>query len=174
MAPKKKTTDDIKKAKAEIGEGARAVGKAAENLLKVPMSDEHYRNEWGQTVSDVDSLDREFSEEASGNLMDYLRSKLQSGDTEVRVMQIGPDGRLTDVSDRVKPKDLGPEHVRGVQIEDGKTVPFGRNPQSREVAYQALRRILPELGANNGKSESLRRMEKILEESDQILEHWKK
>jgi hypothetical protein len=172
MAPKKKT--DVEKAKSEVGKSARAVGKAAEKLT-VPMNDQPFGRDWDQTVSDVDAMDREFSEAAvTGNLMDFLRSKLQSGDTEVRVMQVGPDGRLTDVSDRVTPKDLSPEHIRGVQIEDGKTVPFGRSPQSRDAAYQALRRILPELGANSGKSEAIRRMELILDESDKILEHWKK
>lgn len=184
MAPKKKTDVDVEKAKGKIAESARAVGKAAEKLT-VPMSDLHFGRDWDKASSDVDALDKEFNGEEAiqkEDIVDFLRSKLRSGEHEVRVLQVGPQGGLIDVSDRVRAQDLRPEDIGGIQTEDGKTVPLGRDPQNREAAYRALQEILPNLKERaswkprpqTGKSRSVREMELVLEESDKILEHWKK
>jgi hypothetical protein len=175
MAPKKKTKpDDIKAA-------TRIVGRAVDALRN--------GNEWDKTVNDVDAMDKAFGEEEvlqRESFINFMKDKLRSGEHEVRVMQIGPKGELIDVTDKVKAEDLKPEDIRGIQTDDGKTVSLGRNPQSREAAYQALQRMLPGLQPLpprlsgwtprpvSGKSESMRRMELILEESDKLLEHWKK
>ena len=182
MAPKKKT--DVKKAKDVVNDAAQALDRIAarnEAFLKRRNDDVFGKDTaWAQAQKDVDDLDRSFGEEEvvqKESFMDFLRSKLRSGETEVRVMQIGPDGRLIDVSDKVKAQDLKPEHIERIQTEDGKTLPLGRNPQSREAAMRLLQEILPDLRPASGSSstsESIRRMKLILDESDKILEHWKK
>jgi hypothetical protein len=195
MAPKKKIVpnNDVEKIKDEIVKGARAVGKAAEPLRKQPVLTvtDQYGNPWEQVVEDVDALDQEFGEEEvlqKESFMDFLQKKLKSGDTEVRVMQIGPRGELIDVSDKIKAGDLKPEDIRSIRDEDnGKTMPLGRDRQNREAAMRLLQEMVSGLQPPQrpsldgwkprpvkGKSESIRRMELILEDSDKILEHWKK
>lgn len=179
MAPKKKDEDDVKKAKGEIGKGARAVGKAANRLLgDLHFPDKDYAalndDDWDATVEDVDSLDNEFETE---NMLNKIMEKFERG-ASVRVMQIGPNGALTDVSDKVSPKDLRPEQISGIHTESGTTLT--RNPQNREAALKLLQELLPGLrpGLLNPpkgtQSTSIRLMEKALAESDKILEHWKK
>ena len=164
MAPKRKD-DDVTKAKEEVAKDARAVGKAADSLLRVPLSDAHFGEAWETTVKGVDELDQEFSKE---ELMNKLRQKMANGDAAVRVIQIGPDGRRTDVSDKVSSKE--PE-----------TPPLGRNPHTAEAALRLLQEMLPGVKLSNKGmfgsdtvSTSIRRMEEALTESDKILEHWKK
>jgi hypothetical protein len=191
MAPKKKeempplseSTRD--KLRAALEKDARNAAKAAGSLLRKPISasdkkfSDEYGNTWEQTVKDVDMIDKAFGEEEvlqKENFVDYLRGKLRSG-MEARVMQIGPNGELVDVTDRVK-ATLRPEDIGGIQTSDGKIARV-RNPQSREEAYELLRQAIPDLldtrlGAQDGKSDSIRRMESILEESNKILQHWKK
>ena len=175
-----KKDDELKNAKDKIADGARAVGKAADSLLRkpirVPMDDSAWGKEWEDTAAGVDALDEEFNKEES--IMNQLRSKYERGDVEVRVMQVGPNGRLTDVSDKVNPKDLRPEHIEGVQIEDGTTMPLSRNPQDREAALRLLSQIMPGLRLStqpkSTTATSIAKMEAALAESDRILEHWKR
>jgi hypothetical protein len=171
--------DDVKKAKDKINEGARAVGTAASRLAK-RIEEKHpevfgkAEEDWNQTIHEIDDLDTEFMTEEQA--VDRLRRKFES----VRVMQIGPNGVLTDVSDKVNPSDLRPEHIAGVQTEDGRTFPLGRTPQNREAALRFLQDIMPGLrlstgtSAKDSTSNSIRRMEAALAEGDKILEHWKK
>lgn len=172
----KKDEDAIKAAKDKIAEGARVVGKAANNLLRIPMDSDPFSKEWEDTAAGVDALDEEFNKE--DNIMNQLRSKYEQGDVEVRVMQVGPGGRLVDVSDKVNPKDLRPEHIEGIQVDDGSTMPLGRNPQNREAALRLLSEILPGLRLStqpkSTTSASIAKMEAALAESDRILDHWKK
>ena len=179
MASNKKD-DEIKDAKKRIADGARAVGKAAEGVLRVPM-DAKLGKSWEQTINEVDDLDEQFNGieiEGGNESLVNLRQKYERGDVEVRVMQVGPDGRLTDVSDKVNPKDLRPEHIEGIQVDDGTTMPLSRNPQNREAALRLLSQILPGLRLNtqpkSSTSVSVAKMEAALAESDRILEHWKK
>src|SRR5208337_4654326 len=109
MAPKKKSDED------EVREGARAVGKAAKSfaeyasLPKAAFSDS---DTWGETAKNVADLDQEF-------LKEEMLNKIKRGDVDVRVMQIGPNGALTDVSDKVNPRDLRPGDIGGIRTEDG-------------------------------------------------------
>ena len=174
-----KKDDELKNAKDKIADGAKAVGKAADSLLRkpirVPMDDSAWGKEWEDTAAGVDALDEEFAKE---DIMNQLRSKYERGDVEVRVMQVGPGGRLVDVSDKVNPKDLRPEHIEGIQVDDGSTMPLGRNPQSREAALRLLSEIMPglRLGTQpkSTTATSIAKMEAALAESDRILEHWRK
>jgi hypothetical protein len=154
MAPKKKKgMNDDAKAKAKID------------------YDQYFGTELEQVQQSIDALDKEFDAEES--FVDKLKSKFKKGEVAVRVMQVGPDGRLIDVSDKVNPEDLRPEDISRVQTDDGRTL--DRNPQSREAALQLLRELesLPRK-ARNSTTESIRQMELALAESDKILEHWKK
>jgi hypothetical protein len=177
MAPKKKKADmdDVAKAKAKMGEGARAVGKAAERVLRIPMDAEtRFGADWDKSANELDALDKEFAADEEENFVDVLKSKFRKGEVDVRVMQLGPDGRLTDVSDKVNPKDLKPEDIGGIQTDDGRALAIGRNPQSREAALRLLQELLPMPLGQYRTSESIRRMELVLAESDKILAHWKK
>ena len=176
----KKNDDELKDQKDKIAEGARAVGKAADSLLRKPVRvpldvDAAWGKEWENTAAGVDALDAEFDKE---DIMNQLRSKYEDGNVEVRVMQVGPGGRLVDVSDKVNPKDLRPEHIEGFQIDDGAAMPLSRNPQTREAALRLLGEILPGLRLSvqprSTTSTSVAKMEAALAESDKILEHWKK
>lgn len=135
--------------------------------------------QWDRARKDVDDLDAEFEKSEKDErerLMQGIEQKLKEGGLEVRVMQIGPDGRTRDVSDKVSPRDLRPEQIGGIQTEDGKTISLGRNPQSRESALRLLQDLLGRSGAPEGtaSSSSMRKMEETLAESDRILQHWKK
>jgi hypothetical protein len=184
MAPKKKADmpDDLDKAKADLNEKARAVTKAvsplAESLLRKPVEVNASDFTWDQTVDDVNTLDKEFQKES---LVEALRNKFRTGEMEVRVMQMGPGGRLTDVSDRIKPEDLKSEDIGGIQTEDGSILPLGRNPQSKEAALRMLQDLLrgkassrsTKPGESITSEQSLKHMEIVLAESDKILNHWK-
>ena len=110
--------------------------------------------------------------------VDRLKRKFEGGDVDVRVMQIGPNGTLIDVSDKVNPKDLRPDQIGGIQTADGRPLSLGRNPQSREAALRLLQEMLPGLRLGiepkSTTANSIRKMEEALGESDKILEHWKK
>ena len=187
MAPKKKDDDltplpdDVQKAKDAVNESARAVGRAAKNSTFLRARHDSIfgkaEEDWDQTLSDVDELDKDFESE---DMIDRLKQKF--GDVDVRVMQVGPGGVLTDVSDKVNPKDLRPDQIGGVQTPDGRISSLGRNPQSREAAMRLLQEILPGLKLSGGyagetkatTANSIRLMEQALAEGDKILEHWKK
>lgn len=173
--------DEIKKAKEEIAEGAKAVGKAAESLLRKPItipltSDAHFGSAWGETQQEVDGLDAEFNREEE--MLNQLKAHFEQGDVEVRIMKQGPDGRLIDVSDKVNPRDLRPEMIQGFTTEDGRSQSMIRTPQDRQAAMRVLERLLPGLNLNprpkTTTATSIMKMEAALAESDKILEHWKR
>lgn len=145
--------DDVAKLKQEMASAADAVNKAAKGLV-VPI-DTSLGNDWEQAKSRVQSMDQEFA------------------DVEVRVMQIGPDGRLTDVSDRVSPRDLRPEQIEGFQSSDGSV----RLPRrlNGEVDHEATLDLMAQLVGmkrqirDAGPSPAMREMEVLLAESDKLL-----
>src|SRR5271157_698761 len=115
MAPKKKT-DDVADAKGKITKSARVVGEAAKNvsdmgsrLERLFTSDAH----WGEIGQEVDDLDAEFGKEE--DMMNTLKHKFEQGDVDVRVVQLGPNGSLVDVS--VSDKDPRPDYASGIQAE---------------------------------------------------------
>src|SRR5271156_6490980 len=182
MAPKKK--DDVEKAKEEVAKSARAVGEAAKALQLPESSGRPLRDvlhfgeaeeDWDHTIQEIENLDRGFSREEAVN---KLKQKFEQGDVSVRVMQIGPDGKLTDVSDKISPKDVRSDQIAGI-ASDGRD--FGpRTPQGRAAALRLLQDLLPGFrpgmlsGTKNSTTNSIRKMEETLNESDKILEHWKK
>lgn len=193
MAPKKKKADmdDITKAKVIVNKAARVVNDAVdaeiERVARRKIDSIFGKQDWAQTQQEVNALDEEFKADEGATFADVLKNKFRSGDVEVRVMRIEPDGTYTDVSDKVSPKDLRPESVEGIQIGDSRT-PIGRNPQSKADALRLLQELLPalqqrqrsqlrsgfDLSRGGATSESIRKMELVLAESDKILEHWKK
>jgi|SRR5271166_3079743 len=145
--------DDVAKLKQEITAATNEMLAAAKGLV-VPM-DGSIGNDWEQAKSRVQGMDQEFA------------------DVEVRVMQIGPDGRLTDVSDRVSPRDLRPEQIEGFQSSDG-SVRLPRRP-SGEIDHEATLDLMAQLvGIKRdikaaGPSPAMREMEVLLAESDKLL-----
>lgn len=186
MASKKKEddmNDDVTKAQSEAAKGARAVGSAAKALTDLRFATDTLfapSDEWGEIGEDVDMLDEEFMKEEVRN----LKQKFESGDMEVRVMQVGPNGSLIDVSDKINPTDLRPDQIGGILSEkDLVDQTPTRSPRNREAALALLKQILPGFGSSSSSNaesresqtaNSIRRMEATLAESDKILEHWKK
>jgi hypothetical protein len=174
-----KKDDELKDVRDKLAKDARAVGQAAKNQsFLTKRHDDIFgagEQSWEAVQKDVDYLDEDFDEE---DIMNQLKSKYERGDVEVRVMQVGPGGRLVDVSDKVNPKDLRPEHIEGIQVDDGSTMPLGRSPQSKEAALRLLSQIMPGLRLStqpkSSTSVSIAKMEAALAESDRILAHWKK
>jgi len=196
MAAKKKDddvsnnplVDDIKKAKEEVAKSARAVGRAAGNAAFLERRHNDIFGsgveDWDQTLSDVEDMDTGFAAE---EMMNKLKEKFGADDMHVRVMQIGPNGSLVDVSDKVSMKDLRPEDIGSIQTEDGRellnrtVVGTSRTPRSREAALALLSQIMHGMGGSrdsrapkSSTTNSIRKMEETLKESEEILEHWKK
>jgi hypothetical protein len=170
MAPKKK--NEIDEEKERLAKDAQEV-RAAADKLKVPTGDTHFGSTWDRTRQEVDELDKEFGQES---IVNKLRRKFGEGNVDVRVLQVGPDGRLTDVSEKVNPRDIRADQIKELRA-DG--IPLSRSPRTAEAALEALQQMLPGIKSgpkNYGGStaESIRRMEIVLAESDKILEHWKK
>jgi hypothetical protein len=168
MALKKKpvvvpdfTQDDVAKVKQDMADAAKAVTNAAKGLT-VPMTTNPKLDEqWTDIRSQAAALDGQF------------------GDIEVRVMQIGPDGRLTDVSDRVNPRDVQPEQIEGFTSSDG-SVNLPRNPRGEVDSDAALDFMGQLLGINRRSrragigtltesTEAIKAMEVLLADSDKIL-----
>jgi hypothetical protein len=178
--------DELSDVKDKLAKDARAVGEAAKNqqFLQKRHDDIFGAGEqnWEEMQKAVGDLDEEFNEVdtegRSESLMEMLRQKFEREGGEVRVMQVGPGGRLVDVSDKVNLKDLRPEHIDGIQVEDGSTMPIGRSPQSKEAALRLLSQIMPGLRLStqpkSTTTASVTKMEAALAESDRILAHWKK
>jgi len=153
--------DDVAKLKQEMAAAANAVNKAAAGIVAVPLpSSLGIEREWQSTVADVNKLDQAAS------------------DIEVRVLQLDPNsGRLTDVSDKVNPRDIMPEHIEGFTSSDG-SVRLPRRPNG-EVDNEAaldfmsqligVNRRLRKASAGTESTAAMKEMEALLAESDKIL-----
>jgi hypothetical protein len=115
------------------------------------------------TKAEVDSMDKQF----------------QGEDITVRVLQIGPDGKLTDVSEKVNPKDLRPEQIAEMRS-DTLSIPMGKDGKiDREAAKELLAQIMgsgsyrPSQGTSPTTSIAMSKMEAALAESDKIIKHFK-
>jgi hypothetical protein len=181
MAPKKKADmpDDAQNIKDKLAKNARDITKAADRLKSAaPLFNVDWTPGWTQTVEDVDAMDKAFGEEEvlqKQSIIDLLRQKYQHPNAEVRVLRVGPNGRFVDITEDVKTRDgnLAPEDFVGLHDGDTeKTYPISRNPKNREEAMNLLREIIPGLKTGN-KPESVQKMEKVLEESEKTLNHWK-
>lgn len=152
--------NEIVKLKQQIADGANDVAKAFAGMpASIPLNVDNDRS-WLDAQQAVSRLDREFS------------------DVEMRVLQVGPDGRLTDVSDKVNPRDIRPEQIEGFQSSDG-SVRLPRNPNG-EVDREATLDIMAQLvGISrnirrpreeaNVSTAATREMESLLAESTKLL-----
>jgi len=183
MAPKKKPNvdEDIKNA---LNRGARAVGEAARNVWIEHGSDEIFgagEDDWSQMIQEVDAVDGDFLNDAIHLPGVRFNAPTQgTDDVEVRVMKVGPDGKLTDVSGTVNLKDLRPDQIVDVRTDkelSGRTITEELPPRNRVQALKFLQDILQPGRSGSTKSTteaSITKMKETLAESDKILEHWKK
>lgn len=154
--------DDVAKLKQEAANSAKAVNDALDKQLKAinRFGKSPLEEEWSNVRNATNQLNNEF------------------GDVEVRVMQVGPDGRLTDVSDRVSPRDIRPEQIEGFQSSDG-SVKLPRRP-SGEIDHEAALDLLGQLVGRTrfpnrrpieetASTAAMKEMEDLLTESDKIL-----
>jgi hypothetical protein len=152
--------------KAKRDEDAQAVIDAAKKLFGKRGDREITDALDGQmnTVqNDVDELDKGFKD-------------METNPIGVRVMQVGPKGELTDVTDKVNPRDLRPEQIADFRMEGGMNIPLGSDGRiDREAAMELLSKIMGKGGKSSGSSseEAMKRMEAALSESDRILAHFK-
>lgn len=112
--------------------------------------------------------------QAEVNAMDQ---QFQDQDVTVRVLQIDPHtGALTDVSEKVNPKDIRPDQIAEMRS-DTLSIPMGKDGKiDREAAKALLAQIMA--GGNYRPSQStstaaIEKMEAALAESDRILQHFK-
>jgi len=193
---KAKNPDTVAAAKGELAKAADKVMAAAKEVmfpsatlptekplmvpLDWPMNDEFQAKErWSRTRRDVDEMDEQFRRQYMNNA-----DKL-----DVKVMQVGPDGRLTDVTGRVNPAELDESQIENFEFQTPSSmIPRTANGQvDRKRAMQMLsdlianggmrfpgqaRRDRPEY-ASPAQVKAMKEMEATLAESDKILEHWK-
>lgn len=167
MALKKKpvdpvppSPDDVAKLKQEMAKGAKAVSDAAAKMpLSVPM-DLSLDTQWQQAQDRVRRMDNEF------------------GDIDVRVLKMGPNGQLNDVTDRVSPRDILPEQIERFDSSDG-SVQLPRRSNG-EIDHDATLDFMSRLiGINRSirrpggmapeSTAAMREMEELLAKSERIL-----
>jgi|SRR5271157_5540538 len=116
------------------------------------------------TKAEVDDMDKQF----------------QDQDVTVRVLQIDPHtGALTDVSEKVNPKDIRPDQIAEMRS-DTLSIPMGRDGKiDKEAAKALLAQIMgsssyrPSQGISSTSTAAMQKMEAALAESDKILRHFK-
>jgi hypothetical protein len=150
---------DVAKMKKEMADGAAAVEKAAKNLtVPIDFGKSPLEAEWSSVRDTVSQLDREFA------------------DVEVRVMQVGPDGRLTDVSDKVSPRDIMPEQIERFDSSDGSVrLPRRMNGEiDHDAALDLMGRLIgvsrfPGKETSPTSAAACKEMETLLAETDKTL-----
>ena len=151
--------------------------KEDEEFAKIAL-DAAIAADWGQVRQGVDSMEAEFDTVMSG-----------PEGVKVKVLKVGKDGELTDVSDRVNPRDLTSNDIEEFEFQGVKVPTLPDGHVDRAAAMELLRKIVTRgdsmfpTGTSFGRSnqnkrriavsEAIRRMEATLEESDNILKHWK-
>lgn len=179
----------------QMNEGAASVVKAAEKLsainrlAKLESLLKAGNLNFDKVRTSVANMDREFDKMTLDTETRQDWTSLENVEAQIRVMQVGLDGKLIDVSDKVNVKDLQPEQVDDVRI-NGE--PLSLTPRTREDALRILKDILPGLKfsneardgakaphsfsgtrASSTTARSVSRMEAALAESDITLQHWK-
>jgi hypothetical protein len=163
--------DEVAKIRRITSGGAAAVNAAAKKLFG--KREDHsigdlLNGDWENTKQQIDDVDKQFKDQNMAN-NDII---------DVRVMQVGPNGQLTDVSDKINPRDLRPEQIADMRSDGSLSIPLGSDGRiDKEAAAAILARIMGTGSVRDAKSsseEAMRRMEVTLAESDKILEHWKK
>jgi hypothetical protein len=184
MAFRKKAKDDdkpmpgeqpVQKAQEQIAEAAEDVNKAAEKFNSLPPLNRF------MSKSDLRAAMREVGE--MDDLFDKQEKDLLRGIAEVRVMKYDEAGRMTDVTDKIRPGDLRPEDIADVRIDRG--LPIPRNADGKldqEGALDLLTKLLSG-GVRSRRTSSfddrmsklqMDEMEAAINDAEKILEHWKK
>jgi len=153
--------------KAKRDEDAQAVIDAAKKLF-AKRGDREITNaldgQMNSVQQNVDELDKGFKD-------------MENNPIGVRVMQVGPKGELTDVTDKVNPRDLRPEQIADFRTDGAMSIPLGPDGRiDREAAMDILSQIMGKGGSKsprNSSEEAMKRMEAALSESDRILAHFK-
>jgi hypothetical protein len=160
--------DEVEKVRRIASGSAATVNAAAKKLFG--RREDHsigdlLNGDWEDTKQHIDEIDKQFKDQS------------MSGDIDVRVMQVGPNGTLTDVSDKINPRDLRPDQIADMRSDGSMTVPLGPDGRiDKEAAMSILARIMGSERVRDAKSsseEAMKRMETTLAESDKILQHWK-
>jgi hypothetical protein len=201
---KAKNPDMVTEAKAELADAAKKVQEAAakvmfpsatlptEKPLKVPMdlsmpewepnmpfqAEDRISRDWQRQRAATDSMDEEFRRQYMSNF-DNL---------DVRILQVGPDGRETDVTGRINPQDLDESQIEKFEFQTpGSMIP--RLPNG-DVDRKRAMQMLGDLIMNGGlrfpgqikrgleyvspaQQKLMKEMEAALAESEKILQHWK-
>lgn len=134
---------------------------AARKLFGNPDRDRIANNLLDDTLREVDDMDLAFDEEE------------KAMNTDVKILEIGPNGQLTDVTGRVSPRSLRPEQIADFRL-DGRSLPTGSDGRIDKAAALDLLSQIMGKERGNTKDAAMKRMEATLAESDRILEHWKK
>jgi len=171
---KKKRLDEAKSAAAETMAREAAAIKAAQQKL-----DAYY----AAFPKLLNGAQRGYGF-SMGYSVDVEQAKQLPEGTQVRVMKYEADGRMTDVTDKVNPRDLSSNNITDFGFE-GIPVPTMPDGQlNRAAALELLRQVITsgnglaipggrERGGLPLKSPAIQRMEATLEESEKILKHWR-
>jgi hypothetical protein len=175
---------------AALAADAAKVMEAAKPLfpsnLSVPMdwepmtAEDRISRDWERRQRDVSAMDDEFRNQYMNNF-DNL---------DVKVMQVSPDGRLTDVTGRINPRDLDESQIEKFEFQTPSSL-VPRLPNG-EVDRKRAMQMLSDLITNGGglrvpgrggrglgeyispaQQKLMKEMEATLAESDKILKHWK-
>ena len=161
---KQRTADDA----ASVLDRFNTMFPLAKDAHKIPL-DISIGGDWEETQNAVNGIDKQFKDQD-------MKNKANIGDVDVRVMQVGPNG-LTDVTDRINPRDLRPDQIADFRTDGSMTIPLGPDGRiDKEAAMSILTRIMGTDNVRSGRNsseESMRRMEAALAESVKILQHWK-
>jgi len=189
---KAKNPDTVAEAKKQLAADAAKAMEAAKPLfpsvpLKVPMDwapDQEFqaqsriKRDWADAQRAVDSMDEEFRRQYMNN----------ADNIDVRIMQVGSDGRQTDVTGKINPRDLDESQIENFEFQTpGSLIPRTRDGQvDRKRAMQMLSDLIANGGlrfpgqARRGlelqspaQVKAMKEMEAALAESDKILQHWK-
>lgn len=163
--------DEITQAQQKIHDAAQGVTKAAEKFNGIPLNRFITKDELKRLKQDVEGTDDLFAREEQDMLKDI----------EVRVMKYDPTGRMTDVTDRIRPGDIRADQIADIRADRG--LPIPRNADGKldqEGALDLLTALLS--GGRRGVRLSpeavvqrqMREMEVVLDEAGKTLEHWKK
>jgi len=154
---------------------AAAVAAAAKRLFG--KRDEHklatdlLNGDFEDTKNAVNEADRDMN--AGLSLTTAGFADANNNDIDVRVMRVGPNGQLTDVSDRINARDLRPEQIADVRL-DGKSLPVGSDGRiDKDAALSLLAQIISGSPFGSPSENAMRRMEAALAKSDRILAHFK-
>lgn len=165
--------DDVEKAQEIISGAAADVTKAAEKFNGIPLNRFITKDELKRMKEDVDGVNDLFDKQER----DLLK------ELEVRVMKYDPNGRITDVTDKIRPGDIRPEEI--VDVRADRNLPLPRNADGKLNQEGALDLLTALLGGGRGRRATpyfderrqkleLDEMEAAINDAEKILQHWKK